>query len=212
MEDSDYEERISNMDIWSKKLTAKIAKTIGEYHEIIYHYTDSSGLIGILSTGKIWATHVTRLNDVTEYQHGLAMVEALVRNHPTKLQALIDRALEDLSTKDTYISCYSGNRDLLSQWRAYAGTGTGYAIGFQTRNMATLDDRMPLLEKVIYEEDIAKAVVSQLLDEASSFPFHNEFGEVEVGYLLGAIAGLLNVTASVIKHPSFAEENEFRQI
>lgn len=32
-----------------------------------------------------------------------------------------------------YTACFSGNGDLLSQWRGYAGDGTGIAIGFKTK-------------------------------------------------------------------------------
>lgn len=212
MEDSEYDSRIEKMSLWSQGLTKKILEIVGGYNQTIYHYTDTTGLVGILRTGKVWATHVSKLNDSTEYDYGLSMVEGFVRNYSARSDALKEKAISDLIPRETYISCYSGTRDLLSQWRAYSGTNVGFCVGFDGTQLATLDSRMPLLEKVIYEEDIAEAVVSLLMIEADSYPYNNDFGEVEVGYLLGTLAGLLNVTACIIKHPSFSEENEYRQI
>jgi hypothetical protein len=40
---------------------------------------------------------------------------------------------------------------------------------------------------------------------------NNQFGDVEVGFLLGAVGGTLANLACTIKHPTFEEENEYRQ-
>ncbi|MCY4093509.1 MAG: DUF2971 domain-containing protein [Gammaproteobacteria bacterium] len=113
---------------------------------------------------------------------------------------------------DTYIACYSSEVNRLSQWRAYAGLGVGYCIGFKSGEMATTDGRMPLLEKVIYREEVAEAVVVRLLDRVEEFLAKSDFGEVEVGYLLGMLAATFNIVACVVKHEGFEEEAEYRQI
>jgi hypothetical protein len=33
---------------------------------LLYHYTDLRGLLGILESGSIWATHIRFLNDLSE--------------------------------------------------------------------------------------------------------------------------------------------------
>lgn len=62
-----------------------------------------------------------------------------------------DEFVCDKFEKPLYASCFSSNRDLLSQWRGYAGDGTGVAIGFRTdmlsRWKATLD--YPLDTRII---------------------------------------------------------------
>jgi len=78
--------------------------------------------------------------------------------------------------------------------------------------MATTDERMPLLEKVIYDRNTARKVVSQLIFEADEFLHTEEFGEIEAGYVIGTLSGLLNVAACSIKHHTFSEENEYRFI
>ena len=42
---------------------------------LLYHYTDQRGLLGILRSQSIWATHIRYLNDSSEYNHGLHIVE-----------------------------------------------------------------------------------------------------------------------------------------
>jgi hypothetical protein len=36
---------------------------------LLYHYTDQRGLLGILRSQSIWATHIRYLNDSSEYNH-----------------------------------------------------------------------------------------------------------------------------------------------
>lgn len=212
MEESEYNQRIEKMNRWSAELTNRLISTLGTCEKTLYHYTDSSGLLGIISSGQVWATHVSRLNDKTEYNLGLSLAESLALNCPTRLPNLVEKALEEVFSKDTYISCFSGSRDLLSQWRAYSGSNVGYCIGFESSEMATTDGRMPILEKVIYERETAKKVISRLIFEADEYLHTEGFGEVEVGYIIGTISGLLNVTACSTKHYTFSEENEYRFI
>lgn len=216
MEEIEYNERVKKMERWSAELTSRLVSILeaclGTCEKTIYHYTNSSGLLGILNSGQVWATHVSRLNDKTEYNLGLSLVESLALNCPTRLPKLVEKALEEVVSRDTYISCFSGSRDLLSQWRAYSGSKVGYCIGFESSGMATIDDRMPLLEKVIYERETVEKVISQLISEADEYLHTEEFGEVEVGHIIGTLRGLLNVTACTIKHHTFSEENEYRFI
>ena len=48
--------------------------------DILYHYTDQDGLLGIVSTGKMRATNIEYLNDQREYRHALALMVYLSRN------------------------------------------------------------------------------------------------------------------------------------
>jgi hypothetical protein len=56
---------------------------------ILYHYTDQRGLLGILDSKSIWATHVRYLNDSSEYKHGLDIVRRLVREFTIDLSSVI---------------------------------------------------------------------------------------------------------------------------
>jgi Protein of unknown function (DUF2971) len=56
------------------------ASPLDEPKGVIYHYTNQAGLLGILSSKEIWATHIRYLNDASEYNRGLEIVKACVRD------------------------------------------------------------------------------------------------------------------------------------
>lgn len=214
MNEAEYEGRVAVMDKWADSLRQELAQLISENPaKTIYHYTDVRGLIDILKSGKIWATHVSRLNDAKEYEIGISLVSQRIRAIPQgPLKVLADKVISRMRYVDTFVACYSAAANRLSQWRAYSGGGTGYCLGFKTSEMATADSRMPLLEKVVYSEATANAILFRLQSRVDEFLSSNDFGEVEVGYLMGMLASIFNVVACIIKHPGFEEEAEYRQI
>lgn len=214
MDDTEFEGRYANMDRWGESVRQELVKLISENPvKVIYHYTDVRGLIGMITSGRIWATHVSRLNDTMEYEIGVSFVTDFIRaNLQRASKQIIDKAISEFRSADTFIACYSDAENVLSQWRAYSGAGTGYCIGLKTGEMATLDSRMPILEKVIYSKTTAESVLSLLLVRVDQFLDDHEFGAVEVGYLEGMLRGIFNIVACIIKHSTFVEENEYRQI
>lgn len=213
MEQSEYEERFRKMEQWWESLRAELAAIISDSPPIvIYHYTDINGLLGMIETGKIWATHVSRLNDSSEYHHGIKVVADCVRNAiPASSKPLVEKILSEFRRVETYVASYSTKHDLLSQWRSYSGGKVGYCLGLATKGIATLDNSTPLLEPVIYKDGLAQQVISRMLSGVDEYLQNNQFGEVEVGFLLGMVGSTLANLACTIKHPKFEEENEYRQ-
>lgn len=213
MKQSEYEDRIARMEQWWDTLRAELAAAISENPPtIIYHYTDINGLLGMISTGKIWATHISRLNDSNEYHHGIKVVIDCVRTTmPTTSKPLIEKLLSEFEKVETYVASYSTQHDLLSQWRSYSGKKIGYCLGLATNGIATLDNSTPLLEAVIYRDNQAQQIISKMLNHVDAYLQNNQFGEVEIGFLLGIVGTTLANLACTIKHPKFEEENEYRQ-
>jgi hypothetical protein len=61
---------------------------------VLYHYTNQAGLLGIVQTKEIWATHTQYLNDAREFLHGVQMARkqlavfqrcARIRSRPAAL-------------------------------------------------------------------------------------------------------------------------------
>ena len=213
MEQSEYEERFKKMDQWWETLRVELAAIISDSPPlVIYHYTDINGLLGMIETGKIWATHVSRLNDSIEYHHGIKGVVDYGRNAMlASSKPLVEKILSEFRRVETYVASYSTKHDLLSQWRSYSGGKVGYCLGLATNGIATLDDSTPLLEPVIYEDSLAQQVISMMVSQVDEYLQNNQFGEVEVGFLIGIVGGTLANLACTIKHPKFKEENEYRQ-
>ncbi|MHB1183646.1 MAG: DUF2971 domain-containing protein [Desulfobulbia bacterium] len=214
MDEIEYERRISDLNGWAESVRAELASLITDRPaSVIYHYTDIVGLMGIISSGRVWATHTDKLNDASENRHGYEFVADHVRvNLPRPSRPIFEKALSVLHSVDTYVTCYSTQSDLLSQWRNYAVGRVGYSLGFETTRMATGDGSMPLLEAVIYRDDVARSIIDQLLGRIDAYFGNQSFGEVEVGYVSGMVRAQLNIIACILKHPKFVEESEYRQI
>jgi hypothetical protein len=213
MEQSEYDERFQKMEKWWEQLRSEVVAIISESPpSILYHYTDINGLLGMTTTGKMWATHISRLNDSSEYHHGTKVVEDSVRKAtPTSSKPLIDKILSEFNRVEPYVASYSTKHDLLSQWRSYSGEKVGYCLGLATDGIATSNDSTPLLEPVTYKDSMAQQVVAKIVTRVDEYLESNQFGEVEIGFLLGIVGGTLANLACTIKHPKFEEENEYRQ-
>ena len=107
------------------------------------HYTDSSGLEGILRSGTFWATNVAYLNDPEEFKFAYREMENMVRRGEHALdETHIGAFLSGLRTGGhddelvrTFIISFSGRCDDLSQFRAYSNDARGYALEFEPRKL-----------------------------------------------------------------------------
>lgn len=133
---------------------------------LLYHYTDSGGLKGILENLCIWATDVQFLNDAQELQFGRNELYEALGEYAKEIapegtpegSAECSRAAIVMGARSyieegnsaqlsgyfsPYVACFCEEGDLLSQWRGYA-SGGGYAIGFKSealRQVALIDPR-----------------------------------------------------------------------
>jgi hypothetical protein len=96
---------------------------------LLYHYTDQHGLLGILRSKSIWATHVRYLNDATEFVHGIKIAMQCVketkidaesffkhrpdswpRDAPRRVGEILDHYVDDalarLNNLPVYVTCF----------------------------------------------------------------------------------------------------------
>ena len=57
-------------------------------------------------------------------------------------------------------TCFSEEKDKLSQWRAYGQDGEGLSIGFDFKVIKEVKNKNILAEKVIYREDKQKKIAT----------------------------------------------------
>lgn len=112
------------------------------------HYTDITGLMGVLGCNELWATNVSYLNDQTELLHSLLLLKRLIEDRAFAeshglgdctsaaadevIRAILDHFIMYL---DVFVVCFCESADLLSQWRGYGRRG-GYAIEFNPAALA----------------------------------------------------------------------------
>jgi len=105
---------------------------------IIHHYTDDSGLRGILQSGKLWLTDVFYLNDPSELRYGVGIaIETLARaaaGGPLEQRIFAQDFRKYQNSAESaahfFVLSFSEIGNDLSQWRAYADNGCGYSLGF----------------------------------------------------------------------------------
>lgn len=190
---------------------------------ILFHYTDAHGLRGIIATGELWASHVDYVNDAQEFKYARKVIldrfDFRIQESPPGDSAKIEklrRAFYDHSCfwhsiADIYIACFCEDGDLLSQWRAYASRGQGFALGFDPERASKVVDTIPELSassrffRVIYEVPEQERWVNLAIDRLLGAFATNL--EVEV---LNAVPWTFSEMPFSFKHPAFREEKEWR--
>ena len=200
--------------------------------EMIYHYTDARGLLGILSGSELWLTDVMFLNDREELAYSAAVIREQIEKRIESLRpqikgpmggdpigsqvSVLSGLLENLdpehlrgdSSLYAHVACFCKDGDLLSQWRGYSGGVGGFAIGFDPEllqpDSASWDG--PVLRDVQYGLAEAKELIDGVLTSFAPHPTGHPGVNAEV-----QAAQALPVLAR-IKHPGFREEQEVRLI
>jgi len=207
-----------------------------EKANIIYHYTDGPGLLGILKDQTLWATHFRYLNDKTELELFKKMLLDALRNkqvsHKSHNKIDFDRFKEYIETVsglvfdeksrnlcDIFLCsfCFHDSRSkdigLLSQWRGYGKDG-GYAIGFDYNYLNDLKEA----ERKKYNFDFA-SLDSVTYWDGKNIPEEQKenIDFIFTSYMNGHINGRIREASkrylrcmSHLKHGSFNEENECR--
>jgi len=203
----------------------------------LYHYTNADGILGIIESRVIRATHIDCLNDASEgrYAHALLTEELLRRRHQLlatvrenpknpharavlafneRLQELVPHALGELGG---YVACFCEHGNLLSQWRAYGPQG-GYALGFPFQTLAFVHrPGIVSLERVVYDLATQRRIISDVLDCADT----HLAGQVAAGLTESQLRAVADEAASdmwsftfaalvAFKDPAFSEEREWR--
>lgn len=201
----------------------------GETPDILYHYTDVAGLIGICSSGSLWGTNLRFMNDASELAHSWQLMLGVLADARTEARSraqieLIDEIERAISSQragnpDFYSVSFSANGDLLSQWRAYGSSGGGYAIGFDTRGLVCPPSPYPqperFLNRVIYDPAVQLETLGSIADAMLAlFATLDASGEemttprARVFAALGEVVGF----AFNFKDPAWAEEQEWRGV
>jgi len=102
-----------------------------------YHYTDASGLLGIIQSSRLWASDIRFLNDPSEGTFFPERLLAIMDSQSSGRRGAGQKVIEGLkaslqnprSDYSAFCVSLSANGDLLSQWRAYGSFGKGYAVG-----------------------------------------------------------------------------------
>ncbi|MBD8725755.1 DUF2971 domain-containing protein [Oxalobacteraceae sp. CFBP 13708] len=189
--------------------------------DLLYHYCSTSTLHAIATNKTIRHSDINMLNDSREVRWAYSIFEdaatrlikreGLLSSAPEITTDFVDSIDEILSPSQLvahpFISCFSLEPDMLSQWRAYADDGRGTAIGFDAK---ALRAQIPAtFLRVLYDKEMqiremmAAIIAIHMAKEALGEDWHTRFF---------TDCMLLAVYMTAFKHPSFAEEKEVRAV
>ena len=176
-------------------------------NDLIYHYCDSNAFFAICTNRKLWMSELHSMNDFMELHWGYSIWEqsanTRIEKYGKEFLDEIDEVIHFSGFQGLLLAnCFSTDKDVLSQWRAYADDGKGYVIGFNAKELLGLPIRAL---QVLYdkEQQIKEATATidalyQLKQEDS-----NEFK---------TFCNVFGYDLSAFKNPAFIEEKEIRLI
>lgn len=192
---------------------------------VLFHYTSLDASLHILREREIWASSLRFLSDSEEFAYAAKLfrdeialaatrydgTDELWRSLRLLLELLEDRVQQWPEHMIDTVS-FSGNGDLLSQWRAYCPERRGISLGFAQSALKTAAGTQDFqLRKCLYDERRQRHLLRALLERAID-RFITPRSDDTVSSWATACVDEFTQVAPRLKHPSFSEEQEWRLI
>jgi Protein of unknown function (DUF2971) len=195
---------------------------------VLYHYTGIRGLLGIVDSRAIWASHVYYLNDSKEILHACDVLGTLLMQREGVVEPdereFVKQFREWLETfrrtpYHLFVFSLSEERSLLSQWRSYTPHGKGVSLGFSPAVLNHVLRRPEFrIAKCLYARHEQEALMGSLLEKTLT-TFRQRLPDLDAPkahpsqkyhpFLEEFRKDILQVLA-IVKHEAFSEEREWR--
>lgn len=187
--------------------------------DFVYHYTNASGLVGLLNTKCLWLTDYRFMNDAAEVSLGTERARAMLKDKiykendglRKKFLSTCEKQLREDGT--SFVFSLTEKKDDLSQWRGYANEGRGFSVGFDTKSIrdhSAISNEYSF-GKISYNGSLhdkqCNKAVDEFLREYSSKTDLKQIDTDDGAYELSAV---LDSYAAKYKHSSFSSEKEWR--
>ncbi len=194
----------------------------------LYHYTGIGGLLGIVSSRTVWASHAYYMNDSKEIVQACDVLRKLLgeveKECANEEQEFVRQCTEWLEAfrRDAFhifVFSLSEERSLLSQWRSYTPHGKGVSLGFSPSVVSHILQAPGFrLARCLYQTHEHTELMRSLLDKML-ITFRQRVGTLDTsrnhpsqkyyGFLEEFRGEVLQVLA-IVKHSTFHEEREWR--
>jgi hypothetical protein len=194
----------------------------------VYHYTNDTGLRGILESGDLWLTDMFTLNDPSELAYGVsrALENLRARAGSSAFRMFSDNFIKvfegSLRTSAHFFVCsFSMNGDELGQWRGYGDDGRGYALGFDGKMLEDAfigaDGVRRSTFTLTYDDDalgkLQDAVVASIVPFVDA-PYRTKYPDRDLNPYMAKLSVQLAIyvlySAIFFKHEAYRAEAEYR--
>jgi hypothetical protein len=139
--------------------------------DVLWHYTNAAGLLGILESNQLWFTDASFMNDASEMSYAVELTKQIVGERLEKetthviqeyFEAIVNALMSQRDNRRTFgifspafVCSFCEEPDSLHLWRAYTNLGRGYSIGlfpdviFQKLNPISILKRTIVTNKLI---------------------------------------------------------------
>lgn len=193
----------------------------------LFHYTSIDALLSIVTHKTLWATEISYLNDTQELRlfadlllEKINVYDAVGTDSEIKAASQLTGWIKDwfVGGALVFTTSFTENGNILSQWRGYCQHGRGVSLGFDPATIiAAAAQANFTIGRCIYEwpkhHELARAVVGRLVSLAIERGDHANMHPTQSFYPTFDEAAPEIIRIGVLcKHPSFAEEREWRCI
>jgi hypothetical protein len=173
---------------------------------MIYHYCSIDAVIPIIESKCLWMSDIKKMNDPSEYILGFDwVIEEFKKLYPEHIDWIKYRHAGQ--SNRVLSTSFTKQGDMLSQWRAYAGDGTGISIGFDEEALLEINEYTQY-DKINYSQSILKSKAQELISKHTV----NDDSFLMKGFNTYdlQLAGELSKLAIFYKSNFYEEEEEIR--
>lgn len=198
----------------------------------IYHYTSPDGVLGILTTHKLWLSEITYMNDESEITYTFDLLKNILNENSDNISQSFREAIEKRVKKRTqlpsnlfdyvnrdsiFVACFSTKNDELSLWNYYTKTGSmaGYNIGFKVNKLVEkVISQLKVRHHFIYGKTICekckqKNYIKEAIEEYNLL-YQKMPTTEDKENVLKSFWGLIHIFSLFFKKEAFKNENEYR--
>lgn len=195
----------------------------------LYHYTSLKGLRGILESGHIYATDTRFLNDSSEIKYAYDLIRHAAHSRVVNKERR--DAFEQLGDwldgqkrngDPIFVTSFTEEGNLLSQWRGYTEPGKGVSIAFSCRSLRQSLSRQSIpfrLGRCIYDYNAQLAwadgvvdVIEKAIDTLGPAPDSECHRTQSYYHCFDHVAPSVTMMSALIKDFGFSEEREWRLV
>lgn len=223
---SEFLNQVYDNLIWESLSKGNLQRKNYRDSEIVYHYTSFDSLFKIISTESLISSNILYLNDTAEYREGIKafklsltgmLNKSKVSNRNKEIVSQILMEIDNIKQSENYVTCFSAEKDMLSQWHSYGERGNGVSIGFSIKKLDRCFQVRPIGSWVDYDHDAKLKRLNSInveffrsyteLLKQGSFADRKSIVPVGVELYLNHI---VPVFLSHYKNSSFKAEKEYR--
>lgn len=188
--------------------------------KLIYHYASLPSFCAIIQSQSLFCTNLNYLNDTKEFKFGVEQVLKVIdklqlESYSDSILHEVKEKIEDFYKTERYVTCFSKEGDMLSQWRAYGNQGKGISIGFDLQHLEDSIEQPLKGSQILYDdqlqlktiEDIIRIIIENYEQIKDSVDW-SDYGYERLVRL--SIIDFLHRIISSYKSDGFKEEKEFR--